>query len=82
MVQAEQPVTRGTIQTIFLRKSFDELRRLKLSEEFEAELEIPKEILSTPPTLDAGPQGKIVPKMGVGHEENANPLSILLVAVI
>jgi hypothetical protein len=49
---------------------------------FEAELEIPKEILPTPPTLDAGPQWKIVPEMGVGHEENANSLCILFVAVI
>ena len=35
LIQAEQPVTRGTLQTVFERKAFDELRRLGLTGETE-----------------------------------------------
>ena len=35
MIQKDQPVTRGTLQTMFQRKAYDELRRLGLSEDAE-----------------------------------------------
>ncbi|MDA0706320.1 MAG: PDZ domain-containing protein [Proteobacteria bacterium] len=35
LIQQDQPVTRGTLQTKFVRKAYDELRRLGLSEESE-----------------------------------------------
>jgi S1-C subfamily serine protease len=35
LIQAEQPVTRGTLQTVFDRKAYDELRRLGLTGETE-----------------------------------------------
>jgi S1-C subfamily serine protease len=35
MIQKYQPVTRGTLQTMFQRKAYDELRRLGLSEDAE-----------------------------------------------
>jgi S1-C subfamily serine protease len=35
LIQQDQPVTRGTLQTMFQRKAYDELRRLGLSEDTE-----------------------------------------------
>jgi pro-apoptotic serine protease NMA111 len=36
LLQKNQPVTRGTLQTVFERKAYDELRRLGLSDDMEA----------------------------------------------
>jgi S1-C subfamily serine protease len=45
LIQQDEPVTRGTLQTKFVRKAYDELRRLGLSEESErvARLAHPKQ---------------------------------------
>jgi S1-C subfamily serine protease len=45
LIQNDEPVTRGTLQTMFERKAFDELRRLGLREESErfARSEFPKQ---------------------------------------
>ncbi len=38
LIQADQPVTRGTLAAVFLHRAFDELRRLGLREETETEI--------------------------------------------
>jgi S1-C subfamily serine protease len=38
LIQADQPVTRGTLAAVFVHRAFDELRRLGLQEETEAEI--------------------------------------------
>jgi S1-C subfamily serine protease len=38
LIQAQQPVTRGTLATVFMHEAFDELRRLGLRDETEAEI--------------------------------------------
>ena len=38
LLQQEEPVSRGTLTTVFVHKAFDELRRLGLSEDLEAEV--------------------------------------------
>ncbi|BFZ62081.1 hypothetical protein YB2330_003160 [Saitoella coloradoensis] len=58
-IQQEKPITRGTIQTQFLHKPFDECRRLGLSAETEADVrgKFPEEIgmLVAEVVLEGGP---------------------------
>jgi len=66
LIQQDRPVTRGTLQTIFARKAFDELERLGLSDESERRIrsEFPEQtgMLTVEQVIpDAPAAGKLEP---------------------